>query len=92
MPLSACIKSAIHTVCFFNVGSLLISLFSVLVMLWSLVAITSVREEFSVNIEMNHFVRNICWASCMPSVISCYQVHAKNADTHIPICGAPLLI
>ena len=40
MPLSACIKSATHTVCFFNVGLLLISLFSELVMLWSLVAIT----------------------------------------------------
>jgi len=38
MPSSACIKSANHIGCFFNVGSLLISLFSELVMLWSLVA------------------------------------------------------
>jgi len=28
----------------------------------------------------------------MPAVTSCYQVHAQNADTHIPICGAALLV
>jgi len=48
MSLSVCIKPATRTVYFFNVGSLLISLFSELVMLWSLVAITfhcSVKTE-----------------------------------------------
>jgi len=44
MSLSACITSATRTVCFFNVGSLLISLFFELVMLWSLVAITQTRN------------------------------------------------
>jgi len=24
----------------------------------------------------------------MPAVTSCYQVHAKNTNTHIPICSA----
>jgi len=28
----------------------------------------------------------------MPAVTSCYQVHAQNADTHIPTCGAALLV
>jgi len=28
----------------------------------------------------------------MPAVTSCYQVHGHNADTHIPICGAALLV
>jgi len=32
----------------------------------------SVREKFSVNIKMNDFVRNICWASFMQAVTSCY--------------------
>jgi len=27
----------------------------------------------------------------MPAATSCYQVHAENADTHIPICGGMLL-
>jgi len=45
-----------------------------------------------VNIEVNDFVRNICWASCMLAVTSCYQVHAQNTDTRTPICGAALLI
>jgi len=40
------------------------------------------------NIKMNDFVRNISWASFMPAVTSCYQVHAQNAD----ICGAALLV
>ena len=46
----------------------------------------SVWEKFSVNIKMNHSVRNMCGASFMPAVTSCNQVHAQNADTHIPIC------
>jgi len=29
---------------------------------------------------------------CLPAVTSCYQVHAQNADTDIPICGAALLV
>jgi len=45
MSLSACIKSATHTVYFFNVGSLLISLFSELIMLWSLVTITRIKTR-----------------------------------------------
>jgi len=28
----------------------------------------------------------------MPAVASCYQVHDQNADTHMPICGAALLV
>jgi len=31
---------------------------------------------------MNDFVRNICWASFMPAVTTCYQVHARNTNTH----------
>jgi len=27
----------------------------------------------------------------MPAVTSCYQVHAQNADAHIPFCGVALL-
>jgi len=41
---------------------------------------------------MNDFVKNICWVSFMPAVTSCYQVHAQNTTTHIPICGAALLV
>jgi len=28
----------------------------------------------------------------MPTVTSCYQAHAQNADTRIRICGAALLV
>jgi len=41
---------------------------------------------------MNDFVRNICWASFIPAVTSCYQVHAQYADADIPTCGAALLV
>jgi len=42
--------------------------------------------------KINDFVRNIYRAVFMPALTSCYQVHAQNGDTHIPICGASWLV
>ena len=33
-----------------------------------------------------------CKISFMPAVTSCYQIHARNAETHIPIWDAAMLL
>jgi len=50
-----------------------------------------VRGKFSVNIKMNDFVRNTLQSKFHAYFSSCYQVQAY-ADSHIPICGAALLL